>query len=349
VLRVRLLTRGSPKQVSGGHLYQRHLALAASTHGASMEVISLRRGPLDAFSAVAEAGGIVVVDSLVAWSLAPALLVRRRRPRLVALVHQVPGGVDHGRIRTGVQRRLDLLVYRRCDLVIAVSEPLRQSLVSDHGLDAVQVRVIEPGSDLPAGNRGSSGGAANELRQGRRIAALNVANWLPNKGIVELLDAVAALPGDDVTLHLVGRDDVAPDYTERVRARLADRSLAGRVVVHGLVPPEDLAGFYAAADVFVLTSRGETYGTVFGEALRAGVPVIAWRAGSLDRLLEDGREGRLLEPGDIEAVSAALHRAASDPVWLDHLRRSAAAGGQGLPTWNATAAGFFAALRELTG
>ena len=72
-----------------------------------------------------------------------------------------------------------------------------------------------------------------DLRRGRRIALLNVANWWPNKGVLELLDAVATLPSDRVTLHLVGREDVEPGYGRRVHARLRAPDLAGRVVVHG--------------------------------------------------------------------------------------------------------------------
>ena len=50
------------------------------------------------------------------------------------------------------------------------------------------------------------------MRDGRRIALLSVGNWSANKGVLELLEAVAALPSDDVTLHLAGRDDVDAAY-----------------------------------------------------------------------------------------------------------------------------------------
>ena len=75
-----------------------------------------------------------------------------------------------------------------------------------------------------------------------------------------------------------------------MRRRLAAGDLAGRVVVHGVVPPSELRALYQGADAFVLASTVEPYGTVYGEALAAGLPVIGWRAGNLPHLIEEGLE-----------------------------------------------------------
>ena len=76
-------------------------------------------------------------------------------------------------------------------------------------------------------------GRVPDLRHGRRAAAVSVGNWMARKGVLELLDALGRLPHDRVTLHLAGRDDVEPAYTERVRGRLA--VLGDRVVHHGVL------------------------------------------------------------------------------------------------------------------
>ena len=55
--------------------------------------------------------------------------------------------------------------------------------------------------------------------------------------------------------------------------------------------PDGIARFYAGAGVFVLPSWREPYGTVYGEALAAGLPVVGWRAGNLPHLVSDGVEG----------------------------------------------------------
>jgi glycosyltransferase involved in cell wall biosynthesis len=335
---VTLVTRGSPEQVTGGHLYHRRMAEAAPARNAILEFISttaLRRP-------FRRARGLVVVDSITAWSVAPWVVLDRRRRPLAAILHQPPGGVGQGRLRTALQRPLDRAFYRRCDLLLVASKALRDRLVRDHGLAAARMVVVEPGSDLPFGGR-----EAGDLRRGRRIAVLCVGNWLPNKGVLELLDAIAALPTDHATLHLAGRADVDVDYAARVRTRASSPNLMDRVVVHGPVTRDEVAALYRGADVFALPSYDEAYGTVYGEALAAGLPVVGWRSGNLPNLVEDGREGCVVSPGDVAALSAALLRLSTDDDWRAALTASARERGRRLPTWDDAADAFFGALRTL--
>ena len=308
------------------------MAVAAADRGASIEFVPIT--PLA--DPLRRAGGHILVDSLVAWAVAPWVFRRRSHRPIAAIVHQAPGGVDHGPIRTRLQRALDLSLYRNCSLVIAASGSLRDELVVGHGIAAGRVRVVEPGSDLPIDSS-----VTTDLRCGRKIALLTVANWAANKGIVELLDAVAALPADLATLHLVGDDQVDRSYAHRVRVRLAASGLAGRVVVHGVLEPGELGRLYGAADAFVLPSYKEAYGTVFGEALAAGLPVVGWRSGNLPNLIEDGREGCLVALGDVSGLSAVLRRLATDRTWREELTAHAAERGRNLPKWSDTADAFF--------
>lgn len=339
MLAVSLITRGSPDQLTGGHLYQRRMAERAAAHDASIEFVTVHglHNPLR------RAHGVIVVDSIAAWSVAPWATFRSPRQPLAAILHQAPGGVDQGMARTAWQASLDRALYRRCDLLITPSDALADEIVDRHHLCHDRVQVIEPGSDLPV-RRPSS----QDLRCGRRIALLSVANWLANKGIVELLDAVATLPSDYVTLHLVGRVDVDRHYEARVRARIRQPDLARRVIVHGLLEPPDLAALYAAADVFVLPSFSETYGIVYGEALRAGLPVVGWHAGNLPRLIDDGGEGRLVATGDVHSLGLALGQLAGDDTLRARMAQRADARGRRLPTWDSAAQTFFGALSRLS-
>src|SRR5919204_472094 len=148
---------------------------------------------------------------------------------------------------------------------------------------------------------------------GRRVALLSVANWLPRKGVLELLEAFARLPRESATLHLVGDETASTRYAARVRARLAEPDVAGRVVVHGRLGAEDVAALYGSADVFALPAFCEPYGTVWGEAMAFGLPVVGWRAGNLPYLADDEREALLAAPGDVDGLSRALGLLATDP------------------------------------
>jgi glycosyltransferase involved in cell wall biosynthesis len=193
----------------------------------------------------------------------------------------------------------------------------------------------------------ASPGPAADLRGSRRVALLFVGNWVARKGLLDVLEAVAALPPETVVLHVVGDDTLDPRYAKQVRARLARGDLAGRVQVHGPVSTERVAGFYRDADVFVLPSRHEPYGTVYGEAMAAGLPVVGWRAGNLPHLATDGSEGMLLQPGDVDGLRQALHRLATDDVYRREMAAAAARRAQSFPTWADSAELFFAELHEV--
>jgi glycosyltransferase involved in cell wall biosynthesis len=184
------------------------------------------------------------------------------------------------------------------------------------------------------------------LRAGRRASFLCVGNWTPRKGILDVLDALARLPADTATLHLVGNDAADRRYAARVRARLRDPALVDRVVVHGPRPAREVATMYDAADVFVLPSTKEPYGTVLGEALAAGLPVVGWDAGNLPHLVAHGREGLVLPVGDVDGLAGALRRLAEDDHYRGELAAAARQRGDALPTWKDTAREFFTALRE---
>jgi glycosyltransferase involved in cell wall biosynthesis len=286
------------------------------------------------------AADVVVVDSLYAWTVVGAVR-RRRRPLAVAIVHQHPGGSDGSNWARSLRGRLDLATYRRCDLVVTPGSFVANVLVDRHGVEPGRVEVIEPGSDLPPAV------PLPPLRAARRLGLLNVANWLPNKGILELLDAVALVPPDDVTLHLAGRDDVAPRYSRRVRRRIERPDLVDRVVVHGAVAAAEVAALHAAADAFAFPSRIETYGSAAGEALAAGLPVVGWRSPHLGALVADDVEGLLVEPGRIDDLAAAIHRLANDEADRRRLADGARRRGARLPTWQHTTDRFFAVLARL--
>lgn len=316
--------------VSGGHRYNSQLIDAAPRFGFRVE----RAGPAVRRRTAAD---VVVIDSLSAWRTV-RWCRRADRPAAVALVHQHAGGADGGRARRAVRRLLDLATYRSCDLVVTTSAAVAADLAAD-GVDAERIQVVPPGCDLPTPTE------RPPLRGGRRLGVLNVSNWLPNKGITELLDAAARLP--EVSVHLVGRTDLDPRYESEIRRRLAHRELANRVTVHGTLGSSEVASLCAAADVFVFTSHNESYGTVAAEALALGVPIVGWRLPHLSALVEDGVEGLLVHPGDTDRLAEAIRALATDAALLSRLAAGAFRRGRALPTWADTAGGFFGAITRL--
>jgi glycosyltransferase involved in cell wall biosynthesis len=349
MLRASLITLGDPERLTGGYLYHRRMAAAAGEHDATLRFESCRElifpfGVVPARAVLRQAGrdaDVIVVDSIAAALVAP--WTRSVGTPLVAMLHQVPGGIDHGAVRSRGQSWLDRRTYRDARLLMVASETLADDLRA-RGFAAEQIRVVAPGRDPARPTRGPI-----DLRGGRRAAFLCVGNWIPRKGILDVLEAVARLPVDTATLHLVGDDTADRRYARRVRTRLRDGALAGRVVVHGPLPAGDVAAMYEAADVFVLPSTKEPYGTVLGEALAAGLPVVGWNAGNLPHLVTNEREGVALPIGDVDGLTAALERLATDDNVRAEMAEAARRRGQALPTWRDTAREFFGSLREVVG
>jgi glycosyltransferase involved in cell wall biosynthesis len=351
MLSISLVTLGDPEQLTGGYLYHRRMADAASEHDARIRFVSFPAAPFltpvvfgPAVLRRAGRSDIVLVDSIAAAFLGPWLARRRPAVPVVAIVHQPPGGIDHGLVRATVQGGLDRLTYRRAERIVAASQALADEYAAQ-GFPAARIQVVPPGRDVAS----PPPGPVPDLRQGRRAALLCVGNWVERKGILAVLEAVGRLPVDAATLHLVGREDADRRYGQRVRARLAGADLAGRVVVHGPVSRERVAELYAAADVFVLASSREPYGTVYGEAMAAGLPVVGWRSGNLPHLARTGREGLAIEPGDVAGLAAGLLRLVEDEPYRHRLAAAARQRAQSFPTWAESAAVLFATLRAVAG
>ena len=350
LLRVALVTLGDPDAVTGGYLYHRRMARAASTNDAALTFVSFpdRLFPLPALAWPSVAGQIhehrpdvVVLDSIAAAFAAPWL--RRFPSPLATVVHQSPGGIGHGPFRSVVQHRLDLKTYRRCDRIIVASETLIDELTR-HGIKPQKIEFVAPGRDVAETRNG-----ALDLRRGRGTATLCVANWSEHKGIVELLRAFTLVPEPLCTLHLVGDEDVDPRYATRVRELLTRGDMVGRVVRHGTLSPEEVGAMYRAADVFVLPSKREAYGTVYGEAMAAGLPVVGWNHGNLVRLARHESDGLLLEPGDVAGLAKAITRLCGDGELRKRMSVSAEERARSFPTWDESAALFFSVLRALVG
>ena len=154
---------------------------------------------------------------------------------------------------------------------------------------------------------------------------LYVGRLAPEKGLEVLLEALrrlrAARPGGAApVLTLVGWDYVGSTYGGELRARVAGSDLAGAVAFAGHVPyGPRLFALYDAHDALVLPSFTEGFPQVILEAMARGVPVVATRVGGVPRVVEDGKSGLLVPPGDAPALAEAIGRVLGDPGFADAL------------------------------
>jgi glycosyltransferase involved in cell wall biosynthesis len=131
---------------------------------------------------------------------------------------------------------------------------------------------------------------------------------------IRALGSLATLH-DDARLVLVGRGEEEP----ALRALADELGVATRVVFAGPQPPERVAAYLAAADLFLFpTTREEAAPLVLPQAMACGLPVVASRIGGIPEVVgDDGLNGLLVEPGDTAAVVEESNRVLSD----EELRR----------------------------
>jgi glycosyltransferase involved in cell wall biosynthesis len=129
----------------------------------------------------------------------------------------------------------------------------------------------------------------------------------PYKGLADLLEALRLARPDAWDLLLV----VGEFYEPRARYRplLDDPRLRDKVrVVDRYVANEEVASYFAAADVAALPYRSATGSGIVQIAYGAGLPVLATRTGGLTDVVEDGASGLLVPPGDPAAMARAVER-----------------------------------------
>ena len=127
------------------------------------------------------------------------------------------------------------------------------------------------------------------------------------KGLMDLLEALRVAPADSWDrLYVVGEF-----YEPRALYEAAIRhpALAAKTtVVDRYVANEEVATYFAAADVVVLPYRSATGSGIAQVAFGAGIPVIATRAGGLEDVVEDGVSGLLVPPSNPGALAQAIGR-----------------------------------------
>jgi glycosyltransferase involved in cell wall biosynthesis len=163
-------------------------------------------------------------------------------------------------------------------------------------------------------------------------AALFVGVLERYKGVETLLAAWPHVP--DATLRVVG--------TGRLQPLL--EAAPARVTWTPRLDAEDVARALDESTLLVLPSPAEGLGRVVIEAFCRGRPVVGGRGGGLPDIVEDGVNGLLVEPGDPQALAAALRRVLEDRELAERLAAGAAASAR---RWTATPEEFAGRIADL--
>jgi len=240
-------------------------------------------------------------------------------------------------------------------LLASCTVELRQ-LVELYGADPGRIEVVPLGVDHAFFSPG-------DRRMARRALGLDassgplllfVGRIQPLKGATVAVQALASLrrsgpAGAGARLVLVGGPSGPHGAEELERLHDLARSLGVSEAVR-FVPPQPhelLSTFYRAADCCLVPSRSESFGLVALEAAACGIPVVAASVGGLTTLVDDGRTGYLVEPGDAEGFARRVAEIVSDPGLHGRLGAAGAEVARGY-TWETSASRLKGLYSELT-
>ena len=258
--------------------------------------------------------------------------VYQPRPALVVTVHNAPPA---GGVTGAVYRVLERIVARGADSVLCVSADLedRMRAAGARRVGYAPVPAAPLSAPLPASAAGSAPGVSAEAPLAlslpgdpapERPLVLAAGRLAPQKGFGTLLEAAARWRDlrPEPLLVIAGEGPLAAGLkSEAARLGLDVRFPGYR---------DDLPALLAVAAVFVLPSVWEGQPLIVQEALRAGVPVVATRAGGTPALTgEDAAV--LVPPGDARRLADAVRAVLTDEVLAARLRKAAAARALALP------------------
>ena len=247
--------------------------------------------------------------------------------RKLASLPQADHAKYNDRIRTETE------IVDRCDVVIASTTLERQDLVNLYGADKAKITVIPPGVDTnrfhPPYDRqalkrkmGLSSGPVVftmgrlDIRKGFDLflrAAARVVEMLGREAGVQF---VLSAGTDTEDLHEATQRDHLATLLETLKIEKFVRWLP-------VLSADEVPLYYGASDVFVMPSRYELFGIVLLEAMACGVPVVATKFGGPPEIVSDGRDGRLIDPTDINMFASVVVDLISNPKLRKQMGRTA--------------------------
>lgn len=219
----------------------------------------------------------------------------------------------HGFYRPNPGRRLWPCTGAR---TIAISEPVREHLVSVFGVPPERIRVIPHGIDPRPFETGADPVEKQQWRDHFGLPGAparlvgTVARLVKSKGVDQLLRALPTIRAAVPTAHLV----VVGDGEDRPHLEAMADQLGICDAVHFTGALTDTHPIFSLLEVFVfLPAEQEGFGLALLEAMASGRPIVSVRRGGGSTwLLEESGVGLVVEPGDHVALGAAMVRLLQD-------------------------------------
>jgi glycosyltransferase involved in cell wall biosynthesis len=257
----------------------------------------------------------LVYDRTYHMTLITAPAARRAGvPRISVVVADPAFDIDTNRERFRfVKRSLLRGAYRTADRVIAVSEGVRTAVEAYYGLPPGKAITVYNFFDIERIDRLMAEPLpAGETKQSGRFEVVAAGRLHPQKGFNYLLEAVRELVRarglEQLHLRILGSGPLEAE----LRSYVAQHRLESYVTLSGF--RQNPLPFFRQADLYCLSSLYEGMPNTLVEAMLCRVPVLATDCPSGPReILQEGRFGKLVPPGDAQSLTEAIADAVINP------------------------------------
>lgn len=198
-------------------------------------------------------------------------------------------------------------IWRDAAGVTAISEYTRQLALQHYPRD---IRVIPNGIDIQSVKRGET----ITLHSPARI--IFAGRFVPQKNLFTLINILNEIREQNWECVLVGDGFLMED----VNRRLASCELAHRIRLTGWLTPEQVLAEMGKADIFFMPSLAEGISISALQSLALGLAIVASDVGGLGEIVEQGRNGFLHQPSDVDGFAASLRSLLNDRALLHHAR-----------------------------
>ena len=360
--KVVFFTGAKPPQ-TGGELYNYQLSQYLEKLGWQQEYISLhekrhylRLGNIPIIGNILSSlifavilfkhKGIFVEDHYFSRYLFLTNILQKKltKGKIVVIVHLFYGydSQDKLFLRKIFYQYIEKIRLSFADLIVTSSEYSKSEIVSV-GINPELIHVLSPGLDREKFQISSNN---NQLDNQGKTKILCVANYIPRKGTIHLIEALAQIERQDFTLDLVGNRKNNSSYYNQLKNAVEKLKLTEFVVFHDGSDQENIKHLYSCADIFILPSFKETFGIVFLEAMHYGLPIITTNVSAIPELVEEGKNGLLVSPGDSQALAKAITKLMANP---NLIKQMGEAGRKKVATsyyWEQTCSQFFSIIQE---
>jgi glycosyltransferase involved in cell wall biosynthesis len=247
--------------------------------GRSLDGLFMALGSLPALLRLKKQSGFDLIDSHFAYpdGYAAGLLGKWLNVPVTITLR----GTEVPHAKTWFRRRLMLKALQRADRVFAVSNSLKEHVVS-LGAEEGKIRVVGNGVDTEKFSPIPKSEARRQLGLAEQDRVLiSVGGLVERKGFHRVIDLLPGLLQSypDLKYLVVGGASPEGDWSERLRKQVADLKLGDVVRFLGAMPSTELKIPLSAADLFVLATSNEGWANVFLEAMACGLPVITTDVG----------------------------------------------------------------------